>query len=75
MIDRSFHYGLIGLWVNFSADDILKYFSQKTDFDISCKLSPVETICRKCQILFFRKDKKNITDLSSLELTQRLVKV
>ena len=27
-------------------------FSQKTGFDISCKLSPVETICMKCQILF-----------------------
>ena len=38
-----------------SADDILKYlsyFSQKTGFDISCKLSPQETICMKCQILF-----------------------
>ena len=28
------------------------YFSQKTGFDISCKLSPVETICMKCQVLF-----------------------
>ena len=24
-------------------------FSQKTGLDISCKLSPVETICMKCQ--------------------------
>ena len=39
-----------------SADDklviIFSYFSQKIDFDISCKLSPAETICIKCQSLF-----------------------
>ena len=29
------------------------YFSQKIGFDISCKLSPEETICIKCQSLFF----------------------
>ena len=32
--------------------DIFLIFSQKTGFDISCKLSPFETICMKCQILF-----------------------
>ena len=37
------------------------YFSQKTEFDISCKLSPLETICMKCQILFSGKNKKNIS--------------
>ena len=40
----------------YSADDILKYlsyFSEKTGFDISCKFSPLETICMKCLILFF----------------------
>ena len=37
------------------------YFSQKTAFDISCKLSPMETICMKCQILFSGKNKKNIS--------------
>ena len=43
-----------------SADDILKYFlifprkyiSQKVYFDSSCKLSPQEAICMKCQSLF-----------------------
>ena len=38
-----FFNALIALWVKFSADDILKYFSyfsQKTGYDISCKLSP-----------------------------------
>ena len=48
-------------------------FSKKTGFDISCKLSPVETICTKCQILFSRENKKN--PLSSAELAQRVVKV
>ena len=56
-----------------SADDILKFFfffsnfSQKTDFDISCKLSPEETICMKCQNLFSGKNKTNTIALSSAE--------
>ena len=29
------------------------YFSQKIRHDISCKLSPVETVCMKYQALFF----------------------
>ena len=61
----------LALWVKFAADDILKYFSyfsQKTGFDISCTLSPKETICMKCQILFSMK-------LSSAENAQRVVKV
>ena len=33
---------------------------QKTGFDILCKLSPLETICMKCQILFSGKNKENI---------------
>ena len=40
---------------------MLKYYPylfQKTGFDISCKLSPLETICMKCQILFSGKNKK-----------------
>ena len=44
-----------------SADDILKYllyFSQKTGFDMSCKLSPMETICMKFRILFSGENKK-----------------
>ena len=49
------------LWVN-SADDKLVIFflifSQKKGFDISCKLSSVETICMKCQILFSGKIRK-----------------
>ena len=39
----------------------ISYFSPKIwGFDISCKLSPQETICIKCQSLFSGKNKKNI---------------
>ena len=37
---------------------ILFLFSQKTGFDILCKLSPMETICMKYQILFSGKIRK-----------------
>ena len=55
---------------------ILKYFSQKTGFDISCKLSQKEKICLKCQILFSGKIKRNthITNLPSAEFAQRVIK-
>ena len=51
---------------------------------MSCKLSPLETICMqcqmetictKCQILFSGKIQKSITNLSSAELAWRVVKV
>ena len=35
----------------------------------------METICMNCQILFSRKNKKNVTSLSSAELASRVVKV
>ena len=47
------------------------YFSQKTGFDISCKLSP---ICMNCQILISGKNKKNI-NFTSAELGWRVVMV
>ena len=58
-----------------SADDNLKYFacfSKKIGFDISCKLSPQETICMKYQSLF---SGKIIISLSSAVFVQRVVKV
>ena len=67
----------LACWVKFSADKILKYFSyfcQKTGFENSCKLSPLETICMKCQILFSGKNKKNI-NLSSAEFAKTVVMV
>ena len=46
-----------------------------TEIDISYKLSPMETICMKCQILFSGNNKKNIINLPSAEFAQRVVKV
>ena len=36
-------------------NDIFLIFSQKIGFDISCKLSPLETVCMICQSLFSLK--------------------
>ena len=36
---------------------------------------PLETICMKCQILFYRKNKKKTINLSFVELAQRLVNI
>ena len=46
-------------------------------FDISCKLSPMKTICVKCQILFSgeKNNKKNITSVLSAEFGQTVVKL
>ena len=37
--------------------------------------NPMETICMKYQILFSGKNKKNIINLSSAKLAQKVVKV
>ena len=70
---------MLGTLGKISADHIFKYFfsyfSQETGFGNSCKLSPMEKNCMKCQILFYEKSKKNIIGLSSAELAQRVVKV
>ena len=39
-------------------DDNFSYFSQNTVFEMSCKLSPMVTICMKSQILFSVEKKK-----------------
>ena len=51
------------------------FFFQKTGSDIPCQLSPMETICMKCQKLFSGKNMKNITNMTSAKLAQRVVKV
>ena len=59
--------------------EIFKYFSQNflnifhrtKTFDISYK----ETICMKFQSLFSEKNRKNIVNLSSVELVQWVVKI
>ena len=77
---RTVSYSMV-CWVKNSADDILKWFltfSQKTGFDISCKLSPMGTIYMKCQIVFFekkKKKKKKIINVSSAALIERVVKL
>ena len=48
--------------------DIFLFLYQKAGFDISCKLSPLETICMKCQILFSEKSKKNISICPRLKI-------
>ena len=43
--------------------------------EMSCKLSPLETIRMKCQILFSLKNKKKkISIFSSAELAKKVVK-
>ena len=49
------------------------YSSQKTGFDISCKLSPLETICMKCQNMFFGENKKNISKCCLLKFLPRVL--
>ena len=71
------------LWVlirSVSVRQLIKiYFSpgkkKKDVFDFSCKFSSVETICMTCQILFSGKNRKCITNLSSVELAQKVVRV
>ena len=47
---------------------------QANRFDISCKLSPLETTCMMCQILFSRNNKKNINSLLSAKFAHSMVK-
>ena len=55
---------------------IFSYFSQKTWFDISCKLSPMETISMKCQILFSgQKIRKNISKCCLLKLLHSMLNI
>ena len=37
------------------------FFPRKQDLDISCKLSPLETRCMKCQNLYSGKSNKNVS--------------
>ena len=57
-------------WAN-SADDQLaiffSYISQQIGFDMSCKPSPLETLCMECQILFSEKNKEKYYNMSSAE--------
>ena len=63
----------LALWVTFFSRRhlVFSYFSQETGFDISGKLSPMETICMKFQILFPGKNNINL----SAEFAQKVRKV
>ena len=76
-----FNLTLTSPWAN-SADNKLvifflffPYFSQLTGFDISCKLSPLETICMKYQIQFSGKNKEKISKCCLLKILPRELSV
>ena len=45
-------YHAMGKFSRLQTDDIFSYFFLKIGSDTLCRLSPQETICMKCQILF-----------------------
>ena len=53
--------------------EIFYFFFQKISFDISCKLSPNETICVKCQSLFSGQDMKNISKCHLLKFLSSML--
>ena len=54
-------YHSLGKFNRRQINDIFLIFPRKIDFDISCKSSPKETICKKCQSLFSWKIRKNVS--------------
>ena len=50
------------------------FFPQKIGFDISCKLSPQETVCVKCQNQFWGKETKKSSICLQLNLSKKMVK-
>ena len=49
------------------ANCLLLFFPEK-GCDISCKLSPLEAVCMKCQTPFSGKNKTNISEWRLLEI-------
>ena len=67
----------VACWIKISAEDCSKQFSylfKKIGFDISCKLSPEETVCMKCQSLFSGKKWEKYRNFLSPELAEKGVK-
>ena len=54
--------------------EIFFLFFPENRSDISCKLSPMETICMKFQIPFSGKNKKNVINLLSAELAKTVIR-
>ena len=63
--------GLIQQMINW----LYSYIFQKAGFDSSCILSPLETICINCQILFSGKQKKDISARRLLKILPRVLSV
>ena len=55
--------------------DIIFLFSPEKGSDISCKLSPLETICMQCRNLFSEKNKENISICRQLKILPRVLNV
>ena len=65
-LDINLFVTFIALWANLAADKLTIFFlifSQKIGFGNSCRLSPMETICIKCQSLLSRKNNKIIQNV------------
>ena len=67
-------YHSLGIFSRRQIDDIFLIFPRKQDltFHANCLL---ETICMKCQILFSRKNKKNISKCRLLKIFPRVLNV
>ena len=70
------------LWANLADNKLMIlllffffFFLQKIVIGISCKLSPKETICMKCQSLFLEKNKKTISKCHLLKFLPSLLSV
>ena len=48
---------------------------KKTDFDISCKLSRMETVCIKCRSLFSGKNQNKISKFSLQKLLPSMISI
>ena len=76
MLDQIFDAALLANSADNKLVIFFSYLPQETGFDISCKLSPMETICMQCQILFpGKKNKKNISKCRLLKFLPRVLSV
>ena len=65
-------YHSLGIFSRQQIGDIFSHFSQRTGFNITCKLSQMETICMKCWVLFSGKNKNNISGCRLLKVLPRM---
>ena len=70
----------MGKFSRWQTDDIFSYFPQNTEFDISCKLSPVETMSNENAWnvkSFFsgKKNKKKKFNMLSVEIFPNMLSI